>query len=89
MKYHHVFFSIRSKDRIKIQYKPPFVELSFGITLFRNIGKKFRNSREHMRKWWKGEVSIFKENDVCLHRDLSKKDNNDFLKNEECLRTNL
>ena len=32
MKYHHAFFSIRSKDKIKIQYKPPFMELSFDIT---------------------------------------------------------
>ena len=50
MKYHHAFFSIRSKDKIKIQYKPPFMELSFGITLFRNIEKKYRNSHEHKRK---------------------------------------
>lgn len=61
MKYHHVFFSIRSKDKIKIQSKLPFVELSFGITCFRNIGKKYRNSYEHKRKLWKGEVSVFRE----------------------------
>ena len=77
MKYHHVFFSIRSKDKIKIQSKPSFVELAFGITLFGNIGKKCRNSHEHERKRWKGEVLVFRENDVCLHGDLSKKDNND------------
>lgn len=86
--YHNLFFSIRNKGKIKIQNKPPFTELLFGVTCFRNIVKKRENTRgsingSNRRTTWC----------ICSESDLSplrhRKNNNSKKFQEEYLRTNL
>lgn len=46
IKLSQLFFSTRNKGKIKIQNKPPFLEL-FDVTCFRNIVKKYKNSHRN------------------------------------------
>lgn len=74
--YHNLSFSIKNKGEIKIQNKP-FMELSFGVTHFRNIVRKHENIHGSINgcdgktMWW-----ICRESDLSLLRHRNNNNNN-------------